>query len=379
MAIFSSEKSYLGIDLGGSSIKLVEFKDVGRRAQLVTYGYSEEAPNITRGDFVENPAEAAATLRELCKKAKTTSTRVIAALPISSVFNSIISLSNVDKKDLASPKKLAPAIQWEARKVLPLPIEEMVLDWKLIPPSETEKKKEPEIEEDKTKKRGVKKEEGDKIKNLPVLITAAAKTLVQKYIEIFKRSNLNLISLETEAFALIRSLVGDDKSTMLVVDVGASNTDISLIDKGIPYLNRSIDVAGNLFTKSISQSLGVSWHEAEQIKYDVGALGVREHRELPKILEEHLSSLFNEINYCLNLFKEQNQNFHRGVEKLILTGGSALLPGLPQYLSKNLNLKVYIGDPWARIIYPEDLKPVLDEIGPKFSVTIGLAMRDIVE
>lgn len=371
MAIFSSEKSYLGVDLGGSSIKLVELKESGGRPQLVTYGYSEEKPGVKREDFIEDPQRAANTLKQVCKQAKTISTRVIAALPVSSVFSSVISLSNVAKKDLDSPKKLAPTIQWEARKVVPLPIDDMVLDWKLITPSKEEEKE--------RKKKEDKKEKDEKIKSLPVLITAAAKTLVQKYLDIFKRAELNLISLETESFSLIRSLVGDDKSTILVVDIGADNTDISIVSKGVPYLNRSIDVAGNTFTSSISKSMGIDWQKAEQIKQDIGSLGIRQERQIPEILENDLSSLINEINYCLNIFKDQNTEFKAGAEKIILTGGSALLPSLPQYLSKNLDLKVYIGDPWARIVYSENLKPVLEEVGPRFAVANGLAMRDIVE
>ena len=74
------------------------------------------------------------------------------------------------------------------------------------------------------------------------------------------------------------------------------------------------------------------------------------------------------------MYKSQGQ---KPIEKIILTGGSSLLLNLPDYLAGLLDLKVYRGDPWARVIYPEELKPVLDEIGARFSVAVGLAMRDI--
>jgi len=65
------------------------------------------------------------------------------------------------------------------------------------------------------------------------------------------------------------------------------------------------------------------------------------------------------------------------VEKVILTGGSSSIFGLSDYLKKELKTRVFVGDPWARVIYPQDLKPVLDEIGPSMGIAVGLAMRDI--
>jgi len=65
------------------------------------------------------------------------------------------------------------------------------------------------------------------------------------------------------------------------------------------------------------------------------------------------------------------------VDKIILTGGSSHLPRVPEYLAEVLNMNVYRGDPWARVTYPKDLETVLEEIGPRMSVAVGLAMRDL--
>jgi len=65
------------------------------------------------------------------------------------------------------------------------------------------------------------------------------------------------------------------------------------------------------------------------------------------------------------------------VEKIILAGGSAFLPNLVGYLTELFNKSVMIGNPWDRVIYPEELKSALDEIGSRLAVAIGLAMRDI--
>jgi len=99
-------------------------------------------------------------------------------------------------------------------------------------------------------------------------------------------------------------------------------------------------------------------------------------------VESTITPIIDEIKYTMDFFKNQ-LNFGQdqegtNIEKIILTGGSSLMSYLPEYLSGKLGKKVYIGDPWARVIYPKDLKPVFEEIGPKLSVSVGLAMREIV-
>lgn len=357
MGLFSTKKSYLGIDLGASSIKVVELANEGGRARLVTYGFIEQPlSQVGKEDIRDRPKEAAKLLKEVCKKAKTTTNKVIAALPTFSVFTSIINLPTMPEKELPS------AIRWEAKKVIPMPLEEAILDWKIL--------------EDVEKKAGESPEQSRRDKQQKILLTAAAKDLVKKYVEVFKESGLALLSLETEAFAMIRSLVGNDKSAILIVDIGASNTDLSVIDKGIPALNRSIDLGGMNVTQNITQILNIGIEEAEQFKQDTGLTAV-ESAGSQGTIEKALAPIINEIKYTLNLYQGEKGEGSRTIEKIIITGGSAYLPNLPEYLSKVLDKKVYIGDPWARVIYPEDLKPVLDEIGPRFSVAIGLAMRDI--
>jgi len=347
-------KSYLVVDLGATSIKVVEFQAEDGRPRLLTYGYTEQPPVPQGEELTDNPERAADLIKQICAKAKTVSRSAIAALPVASVFSSIINVPATLKKDLTS------AVSWEAKKVIPLPLEEMILDWKVIeeesalPASEAEKSQ----------------------KFVRVLLTAAPKKLVKKYLDIFKMAGLNLLSLETEAFALIRSLVGVDKSTILIVDIGAASTNIFIVDAGLPVLNRSIDLGGATLTHDISVNLGVSLDEAEQLKYNIG-LASQEGEGVPRVIESSVALLINEIRYCINLFQSQGETRTKKIEKINLTGGGAALPDLDKYLESKLAARTYIGDPWARVIYPEELRPVLDEIGPKFAIAIGLAMREI--
>jgi type IV pilus assembly protein PilM len=381
MGLFSTNYSYLGVNIGASSIKLVELADDKGTPKLATYGFTEQSVDIIKDDSDAARNEAARILKHLFKESKATGNKVITALPTFSVFTSVISLPQMNKKDLAG------AVRWEAKKIIPMPLEEIVLNWNVINDIKTPgSNKMKGIIGGRGEKRvdggHQEKKKEEKKEDTKVLITGAPKKLVSKYMDIFQRANLSLLSLETEVFALIRSLVGNDKSTLIIVDLGAKATNISLVQNGLPVINRSIELGGNNITQEISQNLDISVERAEQFKSDMGISDNGGNSSVFKSIENTITPIIDEINYTIDFFKEQlalGQNLEReNIEKIILTGGSSLLSYLPDYLSQKLNKKVYLGDPWARIVYPEDLKPIFEEIGPKLSVPIGLAMREIV-
>ena len=344
MGLFASSDSYLGIDIGSTGIKIVELKKENNKITLVSYGFSENIKTI-KYDWQKDTVFAGKVINNICDEAGIVGRNAIAALPTFSVFSSILNLSNVSKKDIAS------AVHWEAKKVIPLPLEDMILDWKKV------------------------KTDNEDKNNIKVLLTGAPRLLVKKYINIFKEAKINLISLETETFSLIRSLVGNNKSTVMIVEIGAGTTDVSIIDNGIPMMNRSIDIGGIAITQKIGHHIGIDVENAEQLKCDIGINSMNsKSNDIPKIILEIISPIINEIKYATNLYQNKN---NKKTEKIILSGGSALLPNLTNYLIKILDIKTIIGDPWSRISYPEDLKPLLHEIGPKMSVAIGLAMREM--
>ena len=412
MQLFSTVTSYLGVDIGTASVKIVELENYRGQAKLKSYGYADINTNILRGATDKNNQLIANYIKAIVKKSRMESRQAIAALPTFSVFTSIISLPPMPKKDLAS------AVKWEAKKFIPLPIDEMILDWKIL----NKKGVDAEIKDKAElgaslgnlfgKKNKDKKEEPSKnpeqtdesvaegaesqpeeapnekttedtadivnrgvlgAKNYRILLTAAPKNLVARYLDIFKRTNISLLSLETEAFALSRSLMGNDMSSVMIVDIGSNNTDVCVIEEGVPILNRGIDTGGNVITKAIMNSMNVNLDRAEQFKRDFGLM-MSGNRSVPNTIQDALNPIINEIKYVFDLYQKQGQAH---IEKIILSGGSAFLPNLPQYLSDLLGLPVIIGDPWDRIVYPMDLKPVLQEIGPRMAASIGLSMRDI--
>ncbi len=364
------EKNILGVDIGTSSIKIVELvQEKNGTFQLGTYGYIDHLPRAVAHKNPHDVELIVTSIGEVCKKAQCRTRRATAALPTYSVFTSLIALPWMSAEELDS------AIRWEAKKIIPLPLEEIVLDYKILNPQ---------------KKSAVslsfgKKDEGsakEKIQeDYRILITGAGKETVQQYTEVFEQSGLTLVSLETEMFALSRSLVGEDPGEIMIVEIGAVVTDIIIIEHLVPFLARSLETGGTALTRAIMNSLKINDKRAEQLKRDIGLAGWEENAGIPKILKETLEPIIHEIKYTLDVYKNHqltpSQKATGTVEKIILTGGTALLPHCAEYLSKTLDMRVVIGDPWAHVTYPSELQGVLKELGPKFSVAIGLALRGL--
>lgn len=361
MGLFKPEvNSYLGVDLSSDAIKIVELKPSEGKPQLVTYGYTEAKSSTLRGDFIENKNITSTLLKEICNKSKTLSTRALAALPVASVFVSIVKIPILEKKDLSNKPKLKELIREQVKGILPMPIDEMFFDFNLMNQKDVEGSAE------------------ETLKGVKFLITASSKQIVKTYAEIFNQAGLELINLDIEPFALVRSLIGNDQSLIMLVDFGENSTSLTMVDKGIPVLNRALNIGGSAITKSISEHMNFTAEEAEQYKYDLSILVQQEGLQgLPEPVQMGITPIVAEMKYVIKTYYEQHGQ-EKKVDKVVLTGGSASLANLNSYLTTELGVNTYVGDPWARIIYPQELTPVLKEIGTRFSVAVGLAMRDII-
>lgn len=379
MGLFGGKKSkgFLGVDIGASSIKVVELSLEKGRAKLMTYGYAELPPESAGVSFFDQPKEAGKLLAGVMKSANVKSTQAMAALPTTNVFSTILSLPKV--KDV---KQRDAVIDAELSKLTPLPLSEMITQ-RIFLDSKKEKKKDKKAKKatgENTEERSKSDDQKQKDKHFRVLVTGSAKSFVQKYIEIFKSAKVELQAIDTEAFALIRSLIGKDRSAIMVLDIGSKRTNITVVEKGIPFVSRSINVGGNAVTTRLMDTMQLPEQEAERVKRDLGTMGQAKSElpgGLPKILEPVMQPLVNEIRYAMQLYANMELTELKKIDKIILTGGSSHLPNVPEYLAEVLNMNVYRGDPWARVVYPKDLETVLEEIGPRMSVAIGLAMRDM--
>jgi type IV pilus assembly protein PilM len=362
MGVFKKEEptSFLGIDLSHDAIKVVELKSFQGKPQLATYGYSELKDSILKGSLIDNTNVTATLLNEVCERAGCVSRKAVAALPTAKTFSYVVRVQSIKREDLFNETKVKSLLSKEVTKILPQEQSDMQFDYTILHKEQYLKMKNDEVARD-----------------VKFLITAATNALVKQYSDIFARAGIELVSLDIEAFALVRALMGNDQSLMMMVDFGENTTNLSIIDAGVPVFNRSIEVGGALITKQLSDALGISIEEAEQYKVDLPILMQQQSlTEMPRPIVQAVSPIVKEMKYLIESYYEQVSK-EKSVDRVILTGGSALLAGFNEFVEKELDIRTFIGDPWARIIYPQELKDLLAEIGPRMSIAIGLAMTNI--
>ncbi len=364
----------LGVDIGTTGLKVVELMPEGGKIRLVTYGYADIAPEKDATVLsVDNAKQVADILQQVVKASGMKATKAVAALPASSVFHAIISIP----MPKSAKEDIRAVVEAQTAKLLPLPIAEMIIDSYIIDKDLLPKDDEKKAEEKKSEAPTTDAQQPTPAKTVRVQVTAAPKALVEKYIAMFRAAKIELISLETEVFALMRALIGKDSAKTMIVDVGGDRTNIVIAERGVPYLTRGIKSGGSAVTAALSGAMGISMSEAEGIKKDI-ALG--EGNVMPPALAAAIKPLLHESKYALDVnMQEDTGGAPKPVNKVILTGGSAALAGFDAAMTNALNVNVYVGDPWARVATPPASRPILDEVGSRFAVAIGLAMRVVPE
>ncbi len=357
----NSNNNVLGIDIGSSSIKVVEIKKKDGKAMLVTYGmiglgsYAETDVGRVTNLSVEKIIEA---LNETLKQSGVTTKKGALAIPVqSSLIFTIEVPPNVKKDEMSS------VVTTEARRYIPVPITEVSLDWFLLP------KKEATFLEANSENVSAPSEE-----KTEVLVVAIQNDAIAKYRSIINRCKLNANFFEIEVFSSIRSNFEHELSSVLLIDFGASRTKLSIVEFGTVKSFHIVSRGGADITDSISKSLSISFPEAEKMKKEYGLYGNPNEKKLADVIKIHTDYIFSETN---NVLLGYEKKYNRTISKVILTGGGALLKGLKEVALNNFKAEVEVGRPFSKVGTPAFLDKILESTGPEFAVAIGLALRKL--
>lgn len=344
MKLFPQEDNYFGLDIGSSAIKLAQLRQLHGRPSLVTYGDIEVPSDMVVSDSDIDQQRVADLIKQLAEDAKVTSKNVVASLNAAQSYTAVITTPKLNHDELAQ------SIRFQADKVIPMAIDQVKLDWAVV----GEDAEKDEIE---------------------VLLVAAPNNVAIKYLNIVQKAGLELMALEINAIAQSRSLVSpaDSQSCLLIADIGVLATDIAIVNAQIPRLVRSAPVGYRAMLRVAMQNLGIDENQAEQFLKKFGMDQTKLEGQVFKTLKPIVDHLVEELNKSISFFQEKNENKH--IEKIILTGGTTALPGLPLYLANATGLTVEIGNPWQNISYPAELQGSLAGLSLNYSTAIGLSMR----
>jgi type IV pilus assembly protein PilM len=358
---------FLGVDIGNSSIKIVEIEKSGRRPRLINYGQiemplfeSQPFKSLRKNALSLSDENIAEAIGAVLDEAGIRTREANFSIPDFCSFFTGFELPAMNKEEISK------AVFYQVRPLIPLPLEEVSLDWSIIKgkPSKTP---------------------------LKILVVAIPNEVIAQYQKIADLVGLRLKFLESEVFALARSLVDENKNKKVIglVDIGDQSTTCSIVEENILKTSHSFNIAGSELTKVIDRSLGIEYNKAEDLKKRYGLLSSApsfnqlgglnqnerlEGKTLPKVLSPLMDSILEEIK---RVFRDFYRSEGKEVERVVLSGGTALMPGLKEYFKNELRKEVVQADPFSHIDFPPVLKQTLKNLGPVYGIAIGLALKGL--
>lgn len=337
--------NFFGLNIGSTTIKAVQIAKSGNKRKLLACGMISSAEKGLLSEM--EPAEIAVYVKSLLKDVKIGTKLVNTSLSEARIFTRMIEIPLISEAELNS------AMKWEAEQYVPLPLSEVTLDWQIL--------SKPQKIEDK----------------MTVLLVAVPNNVINKQLKILELSGLEPVCLETEITAIARILIWNypDAPTTLLVNLGALSTDLIILRKNIIVFTHSISSGGIALARAVAQDLGFEVEQAEEYKKVYGLEKNKLEGKIFKAIAPVFNLIINEIKRSIEFYRQKDPE--NSIKRLVLSGGTAKLPGLAVYLAKIFGLEVQIINPWQNIEREEKLFPNIEEDAPFYTAAVGLALKDI--
>ncbi len=355
-------KSALGIDIGSSSIKIVQLQKKGEKAVLDTYGELSLGPyggvSIGQSTNLDTDKITQALNDLLNEKEVGITTKVCGlAIPFRASLLSVVSMPKIGEKEMNS------MVSIEARKYIPVPIGDVTIDWSIIPKRENDE--------------GVASiSDKGQVKMVDVLLVAIHNNIINQYKEIVSSTTLDAKFFEIEVFSTMRAVLEGVNHPVMIFDMGASTTKLYIIERGLVLSSHTVNKGSQEITSNIARILNVDIEEAEVIKRSVGMGKTSNGNDLSEAVSIIADTIFSEANrFLFDYQKKTNQN----VKSVFLTGGGSALKGFKDLASENFKVEVVSGNSFEKIEVPAFLEEILRATGPEFTVAAGVALRCLRE
>ncbi len=360
------EDSVIGLDIGSSSIKVVQLRKRKGRAILETYGEIALGPygGLSVGQVTNVTSDKVAeAIKDLLREANVTTLIGGLAIPFKSSLVTLMELPFVDEKQL---KEMIPL---EARKYIPVPISEVTLDWWVIP-------KEAAGELDFVQTIDENNNRTTAIPKTQVLVVSIHNEVLNTYSSIVQLAGLNTSFFEIEMFSGTRSLLTGETTPVMVFDMGAASTKIYILERGVVRYSHIINKGSQDVTMSIMKGLGLTFDRAEHIKRNLGTGVVSDEKAVFEVISLTLDYIFSEANSVILSYQRK---FNKPLGKVILIGGGCAMKGVFELARANFQTPVELGTPFAKVETPAFMEDVLKVTGLEFAVAIGVALRKLQE
>lgn len=354
------KNTFLGIDIGTSSIKIVEIKIVDGRPMLSNYAWMLLGDD-SLGKRNTNSEYFYATLplciKKMIERARIGGKNTYISL---SAFGGLITL--IEFPEMAI-EDMEQAIKFEAHKYIPTSLDDVVISWDIVERREAFEDSEAIAGETKNISEAM----------VRVLLVAVSKGKILKYENLIKTVGLRLKSIDIETFSITRALLGNDPGSFIIIDIGARACNIILVENGIIRINRNIEAGGFDITNAIAKEMQIDFERAEKLKVS----GKNFFASDSSTNFFTLDTIIGEVERMIHAyFKEEGRS---QISEIILSGGTANLVGLTDYFSNRLKIKTVVGNPFARIAYDGKMEKLISQVRSGFVVAVGSALKGVEE
>lgn len=339
----------VGIDIGSSSIKVVELKESKGVITLGTYGELQLGPYAGKhlGESVTlSPKDEQTALVDVIRESSVKSRDAVFAMPLSSSFVTNVSIEADADADLAS------RVRVEARKVIPASLSEVTLDWAEVEVTQTEA-------------------DATEANYRNVLIAAIQNSALERFKVLMQFAGLTQPPTEIESFSSIRALYNSKEPDVAIIDIGATSSKLFISRKGLLMRMHRIRAGGAIATKQIAETLSVDFETAEEMKYDADS----SRQNFAEMKRAHHSSFDRAFREFRQVIQEYESKTGIKLNAVYLCGGGALFPGIDIHLADALGREVVIANPFSKVAYPAFMEDTMRSIGPSFTVALGAALR----
>ena len=349
---------FFGIDIGNHSIKVCQVNWKGKKPTLVGLGSVETPRGVVGSESEDHQKELAKYVKEARKDAEIVSDKVVVGLPEARIFTQLVTIPKVEDE------KLEELIHWEAKKYVPIPIDEVRVDWVFL---------------------------GERMVNdrmhIDVFLIAAPNNLIQRYVKVVEFSGLELIGIETESIATTRALwwpvqigvdsdlVQVDSPSVMILDFGAKSTDLSVVQKGALLFSQSLVTGSDALTEAIASDFGLELQQAEEYKRSYGLDETQLEGKIFKTLKPVMKVIVQEAMKTLDFFKSR---FEKSTpRRLLLVGDGANLPGILTYMANELGIETALADPFGNVGIAKRVESKISQVSSVgYCGALGLALKN---
>jgi type IV pilus assembly protein PilM len=339
---FFRDKPIFGFDIGHGSLKVMQIEREGKKGRVIGYGTAVFDGDAINDGVITNHTAIAKATRELFKGqliGDITSHRAVVAIPSYRTFSRLISLPPL------SGRELKEAVELEAAQYIPVPLEELYLDYSIV------------------------HRDAEKI---DLFAIAVPKKIVDSHLQLMQILGLEAVGVATtiDAAGQLFSQDSQSDSPAVLIDFGSLSADISIFDHNL-LVSGTVSGGGEVFTDRIREKLGVSQNEAHIIKTKYGLSASKKQREIAAALDPVLSQLAQEVRRMIRYYEER-YGAERKISQVVTLGGGANMPGLSDWLTSNLRLAVRTCDPWEYCDF-DGLQPPAQADKPMYATVMGLS------